>query len=114
LAAAVAGWRCRRLTCWAGRQAAQWFQMVKTRHKISSFDVISRFFQSNFLQIYITSVFSCLRFTFKICQIVAGTSMIRQFNEFFKFYFWRVFAIWNHCGLVGWLVVGPGSSRPNR
>jgi len=34
------------------------------------------------LQIQITSVSGlCVRFTFKICQIVADTSMIRQFHE---------------------------------
>jgi len=34
------------------------------------------------MQIQITSVSGlCVRFTFKICQIVADTSMIRQFHE---------------------------------
>jgi len=62
--------------------------------KISSPKVISRVFPYTFLQIYITSVSGCLRFTFKICQIVAGSSMIRQFHEFLKSHFWQAFAIW--------------------
>jgi len=34
------------------------------------------------LQIHVTSVSGlCVHFTFKICQIVAGTSMIRQIHE---------------------------------
>jgi hypothetical protein len=45
------------------------------------------------LQIYITSVSGWLHFTYKTCQIVAGASMIRQFHEFSKLNFWRVFAI---------------------
>ena len=46
--------------------------------------VISRDFPSwKFLQILRTSVSGCLNYTFKICQTVAGTSMIRQFHEFF-------------------------------
>jgi len=62
--------------------------------KISSPKVISRVFPYTFLQIYITSVSGCLRFTFKICQIVAGSSMIRQFHGFLKSHFWQAFAIW--------------------
>ena len=49
--------------------------------------MISRVFTCKFMQIYITSVSGCLCFTFKICQIIAGTSMIRQFHEFFEFLF---------------------------
>jgi hypothetical protein len=38
--------------------------------------------RKKFLQFHITSVSSlCARFTLKICQIVADTSMIRQFHE---------------------------------
>ena len=38
--------------------------------------------RKKFLQIHINSVSGlCVRFTFKICQIVADTSMIRQFHE---------------------------------
>ena len=40
---------------------------------------------------YTHSVSGCLSFTFKICQTVAGTSMIRQFHEFFKISFLAVF-----------------------
>ena len=43
---------------------------------------------------YSHSVSGCLSFTFKICQTVAGTSMIRQSHDFLKSYFWRVFLIW--------------------
>jgi len=36
-------------------------------------------------QLHITSVSGlCVRFNFKICQIAAGTSMIRQFQELFS------------------------------
>ena len=31
----------------------------------------------------VSAVSGCLRFTFKICQIYASTSMIRQFHDFF-------------------------------
>ena len=81
-------------TCWP---SAQWFQMSKIRQNISSPKVISRVFPWKFLQIHITSVSGCLRFTFKICQTVAGTSMIRRFHEFFESRFWRVFAILPNC-----------------
>ena len=38
--------------------------------------------RNKFLQIHITSVSGlCVHFIFKICQIVADTSMIRQFHE---------------------------------
>ena len=38
--------------------------------------------RKKFLQTLITSVSDlCVHFTFKICQIVADTSMIRQFHE---------------------------------
>ena len=81
-------------TCWP---STQWFQMSKIRQNISSPKVISRVFPWKFLQIHITSVSGCLRFTFKICQTVAGTSMIRRFHEFFESRFWRVFAILPNC-----------------
>ena len=64
---------------------------------MSLLDVISRVFPLKFLQIHITSVSGCLQFTYKTCQIVAGASMIRQFHEFSRFNFWRVFVIWNYC-----------------
>ena len=56
---------------------AQWFQMSKTCQKISSPKVISRVFLCNFLQIHITSVSGCPYFTFKVCQTIAGTGMVR-------------------------------------
>ena len=41
--------------------------------------------RKKFLQIHIIFVSGlCVHFTFKICQIVASTSMIRQFREFFQ------------------------------
>ena len=45
-----------------------------------------------------------MHFTFKTCQIVADTSMITQFHEFFECNFWRVFAICPVCatGGVAW------------
>ena len=67
----------------------------------SSPKVISWVFPCKFLQIYITSVSGCLRFTFKICQNFAGTSTTSQFHNFFEFYFWRVFAIQPNCALLG-------------
>ena len=89
-------------TCWP---SAQWFQMSKIRQNISSPKVISRVFPWKFLQIHITSVSGCLRFTFKICQTVAGTSMISQFHEFFESRFWRVFYNMNqlhYCPNLTW------------
>ena len=65
------------------RCVAQWFQIAQNSPKISSPNVISLVFPCKLLQIHITSVSGCLDFTFKICQIVAGTSMIRQFHDFF-------------------------------
>ena len=91
--------------CSAWKPGAQWFQMSKIRQNISSFMVISRVFLWKFLKIHITSVSGCLCFTFKICQIVAGTSMIRRFHEFFESRFWRVFAILPNC--VAW----PGGTK---
>ena len=38
---------------------------------------------------------------FKTCQIVAGTSMISQFHDFFQSNFWRVFDVWHNCALGG-------------
>ena len=63
---------------------AQWFQMAKPAEnkKFTTCDFTSLPYK--FLQFYITSVSRCLCFTFKICQIGTGTSMIRQFHEFFK------------------------------
>jgi hypothetical protein len=52
--------------------------------KKSSTKVIFTSFSLKVLKIYITSVSGCLSFTFKICEIVAYTSMIQQFHEFFE------------------------------
>ena len=61
------------------------FQLAQTRQKSSSHDVISRIFK--FQPVEILSVSGdCIRFTFKIRQTVTGTSVIRQFHDFF----WRV------------------------
>ena len=87
--------------CTALSAIAQLLQIAKTRQKIWSLDVISQVFPCKLLQIYITSVSGCLRFIFKTCRIVAGVSMICQFHEFLKFYFWRVFAIWFSCASPG-------------
>ena len=53
--------------------------------EMNSPEVISRTFPSKFLHtIYITSVSgNCTHLIFKICQIVAGTSMTSQFHEIF-------------------------------
>ena len=40
--------------------------------------------------------FRCMQFIFKICQTVAGMSMICQFPTFFDS-FWRFFSIWSNC-----------------
>ena len=75
----------------------QWFQMSKIHQNISSPKVISRVFPCKILHIHITSVSGCLSFTFKKFQTVEGTSMIRQFHNFFKSHFWRDFAIRLNC-----------------
>ena len=50
--------------------------------------MISRIFSCKFLHIQIASVSGhSIHFIFKTCQIVAGTSMIRQFHEFFNLIF---------------------------
>ncbi len=35
--------------------------------------------------------FACMRIIFKICQIIAGTKVIRQFYEFIEFYYNKPF-----------------------
>ena len=54
---------------------------------------------NKFQQIDITSVSGyCMSAPrFKICQPVAVIRIIRQFHEFLKSIFWRVFAIWPKC-----------------
>ena len=82
----------RRLLLWveAARARArslsntQWFQMAKNRWKKVQPKWFARVFPCKFLLIYIISVSSCLPFTFKICETVAGTSMIHRFHEFFE------------------------------
>ena len=55
-------------------------------------------FSMQVLQIQIVSVSGYVKhYIFKICQIVAGISMIRQFHEFFESHFWRVFDVWRNC-----------------
>ena len=50
----------------------QWFQMSKIRQNIISPQVFSRVFPWKYLEIHVTSVSGCLRFTFKTCLIVVG------------------------------------------
>ena len=38
-----------------------------------------------------------MSFIIKKCQTVAGISMVRQFHDFLKSNFWRVFDIWPYC-----------------
>ena len=54
-------------------------------------------FIASFCKIYITSVSGCLPFTFKICEIVAYTSMIQQFHEFFESLFGVFFNLAQLC-----------------
>ena len=68
----------------------QCFQIAKPRHKIS---VISRVFPSRFKQVYIYFRFRVMSFSTKICQTVVAISSVRQFNEFLKSNFGRVFDI---------------------
>jgi hypothetical protein len=71
------------IPCIAKLHGAQWFHTAETRRKCNLLDVISRVFPSNFQQIHIVSVWShCILYIFKTCQIITGTSMIRQFHEF--------------------------------
>ena len=70
--------------CIAKLHGAQWFHIAEPRRKCNSLDVISRVFPSKFLQIHITSVSGhYVVYIFKTCQIIAGTSMILQFHDFF-------------------------------
>ena len=60
--------------------------------------MFSRLFQHT----YITSVSGhYLRIILKICQIVTGTSTIRQFHEIFLSNFWRVFDVWPNYAVGG-------------
>ena len=71
---------------------AQWFRIAKTRPKQVHLMLFHKFSKANLSQIHTIFVSDhCLHFTFKTCQIVAGTSMIRQFHEFFEPIFWRFF-----------------------
>ena len=63
---------------------SQWLQIVKSRHKISSFDVISRVFQNNFSKIYNYLRLREMSFILKSCRIVAGASTYDPFHEFLK------------------------------
>ena len=89
----------RRLLLWveAARARArslsntQWFQMAKNRWKKVQPKWFARVFPCKFLLIYITSVSGCMHLIYKICQTVAGTSMIHRFHEFFESRFWRFF-----------------------
>ena len=75
--------RRRRQRCRRRRHSSQRLQVAKTRHKISSLDVISLVFPGRFQQIYIYFRFRRISFILKICQTVAGLSMVRQFHDFF-------------------------------
>ena len=74
----------RRQRCRRRHHSSQRLQIAKTRHKISSLDVISRVFPSRFQQIYIYFRFRRASFILKICQTVADISMVCQFHEIFK------------------------------
>ena len=81
------------LACMHG--AAQWLQMTKNPPKISSNNVVSRVFPCKFQHFQIASVSShSVCFIFKTCQIIADTSMIRQFHEFFNLNFGGFFDNW--------------------
>ena len=62
---------------------AQWFQILKTSHKISSFDVISRVFPSKFQQIYIYFHIWRMGSLLKVCQTVTGISMVLSISRIF-------------------------------
>ena len=69
------------------RTGAQWFQIAKTRHTISSLDVISRVFPSKFQQIYICFLFRGWVLYSKFVKTVTGVSIVRQFHKFFNLIF---------------------------
>ena len=79
--------------------------MTKTRQKMSSLDVISRVFSRRCQQIYIYFRFRGMSFILKICQTVAGISMVRQFHDFLKSNFGRVFDIRPYCAAGSLLYV---------
>ena len=57
-------------------------------------------FPSKYLHIHNISVSGfCICWKFNICQTIAERSRIRQFHEFFKSNFWRVFATRPKCAL---------------
>ena len=60
--------------------------------------LVSRVFPCKFLQFPIASL-TCrgVHCIFKIYQIISGTSKMRQFHEFLRPIFWRVFSNWPSC-----------------
>ena len=69
------------------------------RNKFTWHDFMN-FSHNNFSRLTTFSVSgSCISFTFKICQIVAGISMTSQFSRIYLSNYWRIFAIWFHCAL---------------
>ena len=73
----------------------------KNQPKLSSLDVIWQNFPNKFQQIQIIFVSRhCKHFIFKICQTIAGRSVISQFHEILNLVLGGFFAIWNHCGLL--------------
>ena len=79
--------------------------IAKSCHKISSINVISRVSRGKFHQIDVYFCFPRISFTLKSCQIVAGISTVRQFHEFLKSYFWRVFDIRPYCAAHYWMAM---------
>ena len=72
---------------------AQWFRIAENRQKKRvRLMLFHKFSKANLSQIHTIFVSDhSMHFTFKTCQITAGTTMIRQFHEFFWTYFWRFF-----------------------
>ena len=68
----------------AGGGGAQWFQIVKSRHKISSFDVISQVFPSKFQQICNYFCFQGMRFILvKLLQAQVWSVNFTNFHNLF-------------------------------
>ena len=61
--------------------------------------ISSGFFHINVSTFTTFSVSGGSNFLIKICQIVATMIVISGFNEFYKFNFWWVLAIWHNCAL---------------
>ena len=81
---------------------AQWFLMAKIRHKISSFDVISRVFPSKFQQIYNYFRFRGMSFYTQNLSNCCKCKYDPSISRISKIYFGQIFVIWSSYESARW------------